>query len=402
MMPRLPEDLRRTFLAVEAKSIGCHGVAEVSKFTGVSKNTIYKGINELDDLEQNPQARCKADTGRRIRKEGAGRKKITESQPGIDKAVLSLIEDYTFGNPENPLRWTTKSLRNIAKSLSENGYQAGKTSVANILVELGYSLQQNKKYIEPGEQHPDRDEQFKFINEMAKEFMRNNDPVISVDTKKKELIGNYKNSGQEYCPKGEAVKVNDHDFIDREKGKASPYGVYDICLNKGFVNVTTFPDTGAFASNSVSDWWEYVGSDIYKDSKKLMITADCGGSNGRRNRQWKVGLQNLADRTGLEIYVCHLPPGTSKWNKIEHKMFCFISKNWRARPLESLETIIMLIGSTTTSSGLEIKCRKDDRVYEKGVKVSSQEIESLNLEKNDWHGEWNYCFKPRFEYPPIE
>ena len=402
MMPLLTEDQRRTFLALEAKSIGSHGVAEVSNLTGVSKNTIYKGISELSDKVQDPRARCKCNTGTRIRKEGAGRKKITESQPGIKEAVQELVEDYTLGNPENPLRYTTKSLRNIANCLSEKGYNVGKTSVANILVELGYSLQQNRKYIEPGEQHPDRDEQFKFINSMAHQFMQDKNPVISVDTKKKELIGNYKNGGQEYCPKGEAVKVNDHDFIDKEKGKASPYGVYDITLNKGFVNVTTFPDTGAFASNSVSDWWEYVGKDVYKDSKKLMITADCGGSNGRRNRQWKVGLQNFADRTGLEVYVSHLPPGTSKWNKIEHKMFCFISKNWRGRPLESLETIIMLIGSTTTSAGLEITCRKDDRVYEKGVKVPDQVIDSLNMEKNEWHGEWNYCFKPRRDSAQLE
>lgn len=394
MMPLLPEDLRRKYAALEAISLGRNGVKELHELTGMSKTTLYAGIKEVEKLPEDPKEKTRSASLGRIRKEGAGRKSVTEAQPGLLEALLSLLDGYTVGNPENPLTWTTKSLRNLSDALKQKGFFAGRTAIEKVLEDQGFSLQQNRKYVESGDMSPDRNEQFEFINDQSREFIDAGEPVISVDTKKKELVGNYKNAGSEYCRKGAPVKVKDHDFVDPELGRACPYGVYDIAANKGFVNITLGPDTAQFAVNSIRSWWQQMGKEAYPEATKLMITADGGGSNGRRNRLWKVSLQEFADETGLEIHVSHFPAGTSKWNKIEHRLFCFISKNWRGRPLETLETIVSLIGSTTTSGGLTVKCIVDENTYEKGIKVSDQTLSEVKLLRKDWHGEWNYIIRP--------
>ncbi len=394
VMQLLNEKLRRMVLGALCHCIGRGSVKLLSELTGVARDTIIKGKKEVSELPLDPTARPKASSLEQIREKGGGRKKASDKNKEIRERILRLVEPNTVGNPENPLLWTTKSLRNISDELDKEGIDISYVTVGKILEEEGFSLQQNKKYTEAGEPSPDRDEQFQFINDQCKEFMAESQPVISVDTKKKELVGNYKNGGREYCHQGQPTLVNDHDF---GKDRACPYGIYDIAANSGYVNVGVSADTGQFAVNSIRNWWYGMGSKQYPNAKQLMITCDGGGSNGRRNRLWKTSLQEFANETGLEIHVSHFPPGTSKWNKIEHRMFSFISKNWRGRPLESLAIIVSLIAATTTKKGLKVQCSLDKNEYLKGMKVSDEEMAKLNIQQNEWHGEWNYVIAPQNE-----
>ena len=392
-LPLLDEDQRRKVAALEAEALGRNGVEEIHELTGMSKTTLYKGLKEIAELKADPKARPSSSGERRIRKEGGGRKKVEDNQPEINSALESLLEGNTVGNPESPICWTTKSLRHLSDELTAKGFKAGKGTVERLLAAMGFSLQQNRKYTESGDPGPDRDAQFRYINNKCSEFMKAGQPVISVDAKKKELIGNYKNAGAEYAPVKNPKKVLDHDFPTGDK--ATPYGVYDIGRNEGFVNVGISADTGAFAVNGIRNWWLSMGHERYPEAKSLYITCDGGGSNGRRNRLWKKCLEEFATETGLEINVSHFPPGTSKWNKIEHRLFSYISKNWRGRPLETIEIIVNLIASTTTKGGLKVMCVTDDNKYEKGIKISDEELAKINLEQDKWHGEWNYCIRPK-------
>jgi len=387
IVPILNENQKRKYLAAEAESLGRGGITQISQVLGVSRNTIAAGIKEIGESKRGA-------TADRIRKEGGGRKSIEETQPGITKALESLVSESSFGNPESPLLWTTKSLRNLSGALEEKGFSISFSKVRQMLSDLGYSLQLNQKMLQVGKPHPDRDGQFRHINELAKGFMAEGIPVISIDCKKKELVGNFKNQGSEYAKSGQPVKVLDHDFPLPELGKVAPYGVYDLARNEGFINLGISSDTARFAVNSIREWWGEMGLSRYPSASTLYITADGGGSNGSRNRLWKTELQELANETGLQIYVSHFPPGTSKWNKIEHRLFSYISKNWRGRPLETLLVIISLIESTTTESGLKVKCGLDKNLYETGIKVSEDELERINIVRNDFHGEWNYCISP--------
>jgi transposase len=387
LKPFLDEKSRRLFAAAEALSIGKSGnINLVSRATGISEETIKKGCIELESGEST--------SGEKIRAPGGGRKTIVEKDPTILSDLETLIEPTTRGDPESPLCWTTKSLRKLAAELQKLGYKVSHSRVADMLHMLGYSLQANKKTIE-GTDHPDRDDQFKHINENCKTFQSEKQPVISVDSKKKENIGNFKNSGRELRPKKDPILVNVYDFKDKELGKVNPYGVYDITNNSGWVNVGIDNDTASFAVESIRRWWNMMGCKVYPEAKKLMITADCGGSNGYRVRLWKVELQKFADETGLEISVCHFPPGTSKWNKIEHRLFSQITLNWRGKPLTSYEVVVNLIAATTTSKGLEVKCMLDDNEYPKGIKIDKKHVEELDIVRDEFHGEWNYTFKPR-------
>jgi transposase len=386
MMPLLNEKALRQYLALEAKGIGRGGISEISKFTGVSRTTITLGCKETEQTVENE------DTSR-IRNKGGGRKKIIERHDNIRDELEKLLDSDTFGNPENPLRWTTKSLRNLSDELKRKGFNVGYVTVGKILESMEYSLQVNKKCLQIGESHVDRNAQFEFINSKVKEFINDNQPVISVDTKKKENIGNFKNNGAEYCPKGSPIEVLDHDFPIKELGKVRPYGIYDIEKNTGYVNLGISSDTAEFAVQSIQNWWEQMGKVAYPHATKLYITCDNGGSNGSRTRLWKIKLQKFALLSGLDIHVSHFPPGTSKWNKIEHKMFCFISKNWRGKPLVSTEVVVNLIASTTTVKGLKIMCAIDNNHYEKGIKISDDELQSINITKADFRGDWNYNIK---------
>lgn len=364
---------------------GRGGVTAVYRATNVSRPRIYYGLKEIeceDKLEKD-----------RVRKSGGGRKKLTEKQVTILKDLELLLEPSSRGDPESPLRWTCKSTYNLRDELIAQGYAVSQPKVGKLLSELGYSLQSNKKTKE-GSSHPDRNAQFEYINETVKLFQKLGLPAISVDAKKKENVGNYANKGKEYSKKGEPEEVEVYDFINKELGKVAPYGIYDLFRNKGFVNVGISKDTAEFAVNSIKSWWYDMGEAEYHNIRELLITADCGGSNGYRVRLWKVELQRFANETGLTINVCHFPPGTSKWNKIEHKMFSFISKNWRGRPLISRETIVNLIGNTKTKTGLKIKVKLDENIYEKGRKVTDKELENVYIEKSSFHGEWNYKIKP--------
>ncbi len=386
------EAQKRIYLASEAESIGRGGISAVSKALGVSRMTITTGMKELNEgkFEGVP-----GEAGQRIRKEGAGRKSIEETQPGIREALEKLMQGATLGDPQSLLLWTTKSLRNLEEELKRDGYTVGYRKIGYMLKDMGYSLHLNQKMDQVGSRHPDRNEQFEHINAAAKEYTGKGLPVISIDCKKKENIGNFKNGGAEYAPKGEPVRVLDHDFPLPENGKAAPYGVYDIGANEGMVSVGISHDTAQFAVNSIRTWWQEMGIVRYPDAKKLLITCDGGGSNGSRSRLWKVELQKFSDETGLEVEVCHFPPGTSKWNKIEHRMFSQITKNWKARPLVSLEVIVNLIASTTTDTGLVVKCKPDMNEYECGIKVSDEELARVNLKGNDFHPEWNYVVLPK-------
>jgi transposase len=387
IVPILDENQKRMYLAAEAESLGRGGISQISKVLGVSRNTIAAGIKELSGAVE------RAPAGR-IRKEGGGRKSIEQTQPGIMEALESLVSESSYGNPESPLRWTTKSLRNLSDALLAKGFSISFSKVRQMLNDLGYSLQLNQKMLQVGEPHPDRDEQFRHISETAAAFLSEGLPVISIDCKKKELVGNFRNQGAEYAKSGQPVKVLDHDFPLPELGKVAPYGVYDMARNEGFINLGISSDTARFAVNSVRQWWDEMGMARYPGASKLYITADGGGSNGSRNRLWKTELQQLANETGLQFQVSHFPPGTSKWNKIEHQLFSYISKNWRGRPLETLMVIISLVESTTTKKGLKVKCGLDTNEYETGIKVSEEELQRINISRDDFHGEWNYCISP--------
>ena len=386
MLPLLDEKQKRIFLALEANAVGRGGVKLMHEISGVSQTTIIRGKKELDER--------KAGNNDRIRKPGGGRKKITEKYRDIKGEIEKIVADTTYGNPENPLVWTTKSLRNLNECLEEKGYEIKHDTVGKILKELGYSLQQNQKMQQLGEPHPDRDEQFRFINKKSSEFIRQNQPVISVDTKKKELIGNFNNKGTEYSKKKNPIKVLDHDFPIKELGKVAPYGIYDIRRNEGFVNLGISHDTSEFAVASILRWWQTLGVNTYPDATKLYINCDGGGSNNVRRRLWKKQLQDLANITGLEVHISHFPPGTSKWNKIEHRMFCYISKNWRGKPLISVEAVIQLISSTTTTKGLTIVCVKDERHYDLGTAVTDDEFAAINIMRDEILGNWNYAILP--------
>ena len=393
VLPWLDEDQKRKFLASEAISLGRGGIQEISAISGVHRNTIAAGVKELS----NPGTKApeNVDAKRRIRAKGAGRKPITVTQPGIKEALERLVDPETYGDPTNPLRWTTKSLRNLQKELQAEGFTIGYDKVGDLLKELGYSLQQNQKMKQVGAVSPDRDAQFKHINNTAKQYMAAGDPVISIDCKKKENIGDFKNGGAEYRPKKDPVGVLDHDFPLPELGKAAPYGVYDVASNEGFVNVGISADTAQFAVNSIRMWWLQMGIEQYPKAYGLYITADGGGSNGSRCKLFKIELQKLADELDIPIEISHFPPGTSKWNKVEHRLFSQISKNWRGRPLETLETIVELISSTTTNTGLKVQCAVDKNIYPRGLKVSDEELAGINIIKNEFCGNWNYIIFPR-------
>jgi hypothetical protein len=389
MLPLLNERQRRLFLASEAKAFGFGGVSKISRISGVSRMTITFGLKELD----NPGLTALEDG--RSRKPGGGRKSIKVRYPDIMKEIEILLEPYTKGNPENPLQYTSKSTRNLERVLKEKGYCVSDTVIADLLKEAGYRLQKNRKELAMAKSHPDRDEQFEYINRKARAYMKRGEAVLSIDTKKKEIIGNFQNSGKEYHKKGAGPLVYDHDFLVKELGKATPYGIYDLFQNTGFVNVGLSSDTAEFAVESLKRWWDLVGSKYYKDTKRLLITADCGGSNGYKVYLWKVKLQELANEINKKITVLHFPPGTSKWNKIEHRLFSFISKNWRGKPLISAAVIISLISATKTDTGLTVACVLDTNTYKTKVKVSDEEYAAINIKRHKFHGEWNYTISPQ-------
>ena len=389
ILPHLNEQTARLYLGSEAQILGRGGKQRVAKLAGVSRVRIDKGIAELTAGKI-----MKEDNSlQKIRKAGGGRKQHRESQAGLIEALESIVTPHTRGDPMKVLLWSSKSLRNIEKSLKEKGYMVSYVTVGELLRSLGYSLQGNKKTDEGGND-PDRNEQFEFINKTALSFMADNTPVISVDCKKKELIGNFKNAGTDWFLEGKAPEVKVYDFIDKELGKAVPYGVYDIAKNEGWVSVGISKDTAEFAVNSIRAWWQQMGKEQYPLASKLLVTADGGGSNSSRSRLWKKELQTLSTELGLEVHVCHFPPGTSKWNKIEHRMFSYITKNWRAKPLESLEVIVNLIANTTTKKGLTIKAKADKNQYEKGIKVDDEALKKINLTNKDFRGDWNYKISP--------
>jgi len=383
--PLLDERTRRLMAASEALGLGYGGVSLVHRACGLSRKAIAKGISEI--------RLGKPLLSGRLRRPGAGRKSLTVSDPGMLAALDNLIEGGTRGDPESPLRWICKSTRTLAAELSQQRHPISHVRVAQLLHAQKYSLQSNRK-LEEGEDHPDRDAQFRHINQCVKRALAVGRPVISVDTKKKELVGNYVNAGQQWLPTRQPRQVQGHDFPDPSVPRAYPYGIYDLGRNAGFVNVGTDHDTGAFAVASIRGWWRLEGRQLYPGADTLLITADGGGSNGSRLRLWKLELQGLADETGLALSVCHFPPGTSKWNKIEHRLFSFISSNWRGEPLRDYETIVSLIASTTTAKGLTVRCHLDRRKYPPGRKVSAQEMKRVNLKRNTFHGDWNYVIRP--------
>jgi hypothetical protein len=383
----LDERGRRRFASAEALAAGRGGVSAVSKITGIARSTIDRGLVELRGEGDSYSS------SRRVRRAGGGRKRAVEKDPTLFGDLKRLVEPTTRGDPMSPLLWTAKSLRNLAAGLTELGHCVCHNVVAGLLRELGYSLQSNRKTLE-GASHPDRDAQFRYINDQVKGALAAEQPAISVDTKKKELVGDFKNAGREYRPNGRPEDVRVHDFLIPGLGRASPYGVYDIADNAGWVSVGVDHDTASFAVNSIRRWWQIMGRERYPTAKTLWITADGGGSNGSRVRLWKRELQILANELGIEITVCHLPPGTSKWNKIEHRLFSFITQNWRGRPLISYQTIVQLIAATTTQTGLKVQCEIDANTYPKGVKVEDDEMAALNIRRHDFHGEWNYTITP--------
>ena len=388
IFPMLSERQRRMVAASDAEFIGRGGIVAISKASGMSRSTITIGMKEL----QSGAIVVKE----RIRKEGGGRKTLLETDPSLEKDIDWIVSPVTRGDPESPLVWCSKSLRNIAAALQSKGHKISHNAVGMLLKEQGYSLQANRKTHEGGN-HPDRDEQFEFINNQSKVYLGKGQPVISVDCKKKELIGNFKNNGKEWELQKTPTKVNVYDFVDKKLGKAIPYGIYDMYKNVGWVNVGISKDTAKFAVLSIRTWWEKMGKPCYPNVKELLITADGGGSNSSRSRLWKMEIQKFSNETGMQIRVCHFPPGTSKWNKIEHKLFSFISMNWRGKPLTSLQVIVNLIGATKSKSGLKIETSIDKNIYEKGLKVSDEEFKKINIEKDKFHGEWNYVIKPSNE-----
>lgn len=382
----LDERTRRLMAANEARALGYGGISQVCRACGLSRKAIAKGIREIEEGTAVPPGR--------IRRPGAGRKKLITHDPRLPAALDRLIDPETRGDPESPLRWICKSTRTLAAQLTRQKHPISYVKVAQLLKEQGYSLQSNRK-TEEGQDHPDRDAQFRHINTQVQRALAQGMPVISVDTKKKELLGNYENKGRQWRSAKQPRKVNGHDFPHPDVPRAYPYGVYDVDRNTGFVNVGTNHDTGAFAVASIRGWWRAEGRRLYPQARDLLITADGGGSNGSRLRLWKLELQKLADETGLAIAVCHFPPGTSKWNKIEHRLFSFISSNWRGEPLRDYETIVRLIARTTTAKGLKVTCRLDRRKYPTGRKVTDEEMKRVNLERSTFHGDWNYTIRPQ-------
>jgi len=386
MAPVLNEQSRRRFVALEAQALGRGGVSLMARISGLARSTIYHGLSDIRHKISAPPGR--------VRKRGGGRKKKAFEDPTLAADLKELVEPATRGDPTQPLLWTTRSLRNLVKELGKKGHKVCPTVVGDLLRRMGYSLQANSKTRE-GNQHIDRDAQFHYINTQAKAFLAAHEPVVSVDTKKKELVGNFKNNGKEWRPNGTPELVNIHDFIDPKLSRAVPYGVYDITNNVGWVSVGTDHDTAAFAVNAIRRWWRTMGRKRHPKAKRLMITADAGGSNGYRVRLWKIELQKLADELKLPITVCHMPPGTSKWNKIEHRLFSFITINWRGKPLRSYCTIVQLIAATTTDTGLKVRAELDENKYPKGVKISDVQMAAINLSRHAFHGDWNYTIAPR-------
>ncbi len=386
LSPHLNERARRLFAASEAHAAGRGGIVAVSEVTGVARSTIGRGLAELRCAEG--ASTC------RIRRPGGGRKPKVETEPGLLEALAELVQSAIRGDPQAALLWVSKSQRHLARALAERGFTASQKLVGRLLRHLGFSLQANRKTRE-GTSHPDRNAQFEHINAQINAFQAAGQPAISVDTKKKELVGDFKNGGRELRPKGDPEPVRVHDFMLPELGKVAPYGVYDIAANAGWINLGITSDTAAFAVESIRRWWQDLGQSRYPGADRILITADCGGSNGARVRLWKTELQTLADQTGLSITVAHLPPGTSKWNRIEHRLFAFITQNWRGKPLLTHQVIIQLIANTTTKNGLTVQCRLDENTYDKGIKVSDAEMAKLNIEAAEFHGEWNYTIKPR-------
>jgi hypothetical protein len=385
--------MRRLVAAAESEAIGYGGVSAVARATGVSRRAITEGTKELRQQKVSGESLTAQS---RIRRKGAGRKRTVDKDPALREDLDRLVGPATRGDPESPLRWTCKSVRKLAEELRREGHTVSYQTVAELLHEMDYSLQANRKTLE-GSQHADRNQQFEYINRKARRYLKQGEPVISVDTKKKELVGDFKNPGREWQPQGKPEKVRVHDFEIRQpdKGKVAPYGVYDLGRNAGWVSVGVDHDTAEFAVESIRRWWRWMGRRNYPQAKRLLITADSGGSNGARVRLWKWELQQLADQTGLEISVCHFPPGTSKWNKIEHRLFSFISQNWRGKPLISHQVIIDLIVATTTTTGLTVKSKIDTNIYERGLKVSNKQMDELQLRREKFHGDWNYKLLPR-------
>jgi hypothetical protein len=391
LSPCMNERMLRLWSGAEAQAIGRGGITLVSKITGLAHTTIRRGIGELDGQAALAGPALSPGQSRRA---GGGRKKLTQSDPALLAALEALVGPATRGDPESPLRWTCKSTRRLAEELSRQAHPVCARQVGYLLAEAGYSLQANRKTRE-GLAHPDRNAQFEFINAQVLKFQRGGQPVISVDTKKKELVGDFRNGGKEYRPQGQPDEVRVHDFQDKALGKAIPYGVYDIASNEGWVSVGIDHDTAQFAAHSILSWWREMGQRRFPGAKRLMITADGGGSNASRSRLWKKALQDLADELALPLSVCHFPPGTSKWNKIEHRLFSFITQNWRGKPLRSLQAIVNLIGSTSTQGGLTVRARVDANNYQTGIQVSDQEMAKLRIQPQLFHGEWNYTIKPR-------
>jgi Rhodopirellula transposase DDE domain len=389
LSPLMDERMRRQWAAAEAGTLGWGGVTAVSAATGLSRTTITAGLGELEHRRANPQEAVTL----RLRDAGGGRKALTETDPQLWRALDALVDPVTRGHPESPLRWTCKSTARLAEELGRQNHPVSDRTVATLLKQAGYSLQANRKTRE-GASHPDRNAQFQYISRQVIACQKRRQPVVSVDTKKKELVGEYKNVGREWHPQGQPERVNVHDFPDKNLGKAIPYGVYDLASNEGWVSVGIDHDTARFAAASIRRWWQEMGCKRFPNARELMITADGGGSNSSRNRLWKVALQDLANDLGLILRVCHFPPGTSKWNKIEHRLFCFITQNWRGRPLTTYQTIMNLIGSTTTKTGLTVRAALDTSRYETGVKVSDEELARVRQVPSKFHGEWNYTIRP--------
>ncbi len=387
LFPHLDERQRRLLMGAEARALGHGGIRLVARAAGVAEGTVSRGVADLETGEQ---------PLRRVRRRGGGRKRLVDLDPGLRSALLALVEPDVRGDPMSPLRWTTKSTRKLAEELTRRGWRVSPDTVAALLRQEGFSLQGNAKTIE-GKQHPDRDAQFRYLNEQVKDHQATGDPVISVDTKKKELVGQYRNGGREWQPAGKPIAVNTHDFPDRETGKAIPYGIYDVTADTGWVNVGCDHDTAAFAVASIRRWWASRGTSDYPHARRLLITADAGGSNGYRTRAWKTELAALAAETGLHVTVCHLPPGTSKWNKIEHRLFCHITMNWRGRPLSSHDVIVQSIAATTTRTGLSVHAELDTDAYATGVEISDAQIAALPMTRHRFHGDWNYTLHPHGE-----
>ena len=391
LRPVMTERMRRQWAASEALALPRGGLTLVAQATGMSRTTLWAGVRELRNPSDLPPA---PRDPRRCRRPGGGRHLVEVDDPRLLENLERLVNPATRGDPMSPLRWTCKSTRKLAEELQHRGHDVSHQTVALLLQAAGYSLQSNRKTRDGGS-HPDRNAQFEFINARVLTFQRRGQPVVSVDTKKKELIGDFKNNGEEWQPEGQPEEVRAKDFLDKQLGKAIPYGVYDQTLNKGWVSVGIDHDTAEFATETIRRWWNEMGLPTYRTAKELLITADGGGSNGTRNRLWKVCLQHLADETGLRVGVCHFPPGTSKWNKIEHRMFCHITQNWRGRPLTSREVVVNLIGNTRTKTGLEIHSELDESAYQTAIKVTDVELAAVRLKKDQFHGEWNYTILPR-------